>query len=70
MTRAYSPRLQSARRCAPPRQDVERLDRLAAAGYLAKDPMLSAPTYRLTIRGWAIARENTPVAEPVAAKEE
>jgi hypothetical protein len=35
--------------------DLERLERLVAAGYVAKDPR--NPTYSLTVRGWAFVRK-------------
>ena len=35
--------------------DIERLESLEAAGYVAKDPR--NPTYSLTVRGWAFVRK-------------
>jgi hypothetical protein len=35
--------------------DVERLERLVAAGLVAKDPR--NPTYSLTVRGWAFVHK-------------
>jgi hypothetical protein len=42
-------------RPASPR-DAEQLARLVDAGYVARDPAMQAPTYRLTIRGWVFVR--------------